>query len=183
MLGPFLETHSVVSKPETPCDDHNSVVEHARYLRFQTKLALEAAQYTVDFGEAMSILEFWQRSYRASDPGSAEILHADKACGAIVIFPSSVGSMCELGLFAAQHGIAQKTLAVVHKKYEADSSFFRQALLKVFKAENGDVIFKDYANEAECAQAAVDFVDAKYNSFQRSFMSYEEFPKRYGKVG
>jgi len=167
VLGPALKPSQSVPRPRTLALIHEGVIQHARYLRFETRKSLLSAGYSVDFGEAKEIQEFWNKNFRAKDPGSAEMLHARTACGAIIIFPSSVGSISELGLFAPSSNISKKTLAIVHKRYKKDKSFFRKALLEIFEQENGKCAFVDYTKHKTCVDAALKFVDGKYQKLLR----------------
>jgi len=101
------------------------------------------------------------------------MLHARKVSGALVIFPSSVGSICELSMFAPISEIASKTLAIVHKKFENDQSFFRRAMLEVFDSENGKPEFLPYDDHKKCVEAAVAFVKKKYNKLLRDHEKIE----------
>jgi hypothetical protein len=134
---------------------------------------LETKGYSVEFGETKEMYEFWMDHFRASDPGSAELLHAKKMCGAIIVYPSSIGSICELGMFATDERISEKTFALVHKLFENDNSFFRKALLEVFGQENGKHVFIDYSNHSKCIAAALNFVDGKYQKLLRDYDSIE----------
>ena len=167
VLGPALKPSASVSKPHGRVTTHEAVIRHARYLRCEIRKSLLSAGYSVDFGEAKDLQRFWYKNFRAKDPGSAEMLHAQNACGAIIIFPSSVGSISELGMFAPSSRIANKTLAVVHKQYEKDKSFFRRALLEVFEQENGKCVFINYAKHKSCVEAAVNFVNGKFQKHLR----------------
>ena len=94
-----------------------------------------------------------------------ELTHARKLCGAIIIFPASVGAICELGLFAMYPSFAEKTLAIVHSEYEDHKSFFRLGLLKLLKITHGYFEFEDYQNFANCAKQASEFVDDQWTNF------------------
>jgi hypothetical protein len=167
VLGPALRPGVVVKKPLIGPKDHDSVIRHARYLRYATKKALEGAGYSVDFGETPEMLAFWEKHFGSPDPGSSELLQADKISGAVIVYPSSVGSMCELGMFAPQARISEKTLAIVHKRYKNDKSFFRTALLEVLAQENGRFEFRDYSKHDACIAVAVKFVAGKYQRVLR----------------
>jgi len=76
-------------------------------------------------------------------------------------------------MFAPISDIASKTLAIVHKKFENDRSFFRRAMLEVFDAENGKPAFLPYDNHEQCVAAAVLFVKKKYNKLLRDYEKME----------
>jgi hypothetical protein len=150
VFGPSLNPDQPVPAPNSPLDGHDSIGEYAKYLRYLTKQRLEELGYKVDFGESPDVLQFWRRFFGAANPGAAEILHADKRCGAIVIFPATFGSTAELALFAITTPIAEKTMAIVHQEYEEANSFFRRGLLELFETCSGQVRYLDYANPQAC---------------------------------
>jgi hypothetical protein len=174
VLGPALKPTEVVAKPLVKPRDHETVLMHGRYLRYATKGALEKEGFSVDFGETRQMLEFWQEQFGARDPGSAEVLQAERMTGAVVVFPSSASSLCELGMFSTQKRISEKTLAIVHRAYQNDKSFFRRALLEFLDQDNGKFQFKDYANHEVCVAEAVRFVTGKYQSLLRGFGLIEQ---------
>jgi hypothetical protein len=165
VFGPTLKPDESVAVPTSPIDGHESIAQHAKYLRFLTKQRLEELGYRVDLGESPEVLAFWQRFFGAPNPGTAEMFHASKMCGAIVIFPATFGSMAELALFALKQTIAEKTIAIVHKEYEHANSFFRRGLLELFDTWNGKVRYLDHADAETCVRYAERFVEGKYTKF------------------
>jgi len=148
-------------------------LKHGRYLRYATKLKLETKGYSVEFGETKEMYEFWMNHFGAGDLGSVELLHARKMSGAIIVYPSSIGSISELGMFATNDRISEKTFALVHKSFENDNSFFRKALLEVFGQENGKYKFIDYSDHSACVAEALNFVEGKYQKLLRDYDSIE----------
>jgi len=149
VFGPGLAAGAKIIKPTIPADTHAGAEAHARYLRFATRRALEKLGFTVDYGESTDVLEFWQETFLAVDPATVEISHAERLCGAIIVYPSSIGSICELGLFASRKWVCEKAVAIVHERYINDKSFFRQGLLEYFDQEGGRHLFRNYANHDE----------------------------------
>jgi hypothetical protein len=167
-----------LDKPTNPISAHADVEPHARYLRFATRVALEKLGFPVDYGESPDVLEFWQDHFLAVDPGTVEVNHAERMCGAIVVYPSSIGSICELGLFASRQWVCQKTMAIVHSRYENDSGFFRQGLLEYFEQEGGRHSFHDYVDHASCVNEATKFVRKCYYSLQNAKVMHEQTANR-----
>ncbi len=91
-----------------------------------------------------------------------EVSHGVKLCGAIIMFPTSVGSISELGLFVGLGGLAKKTIAIVHSEFKEHQSFFRLGLLKMLKIRNGTFEFEDYLNAEKCIDLASEFVDDQW---------------------
>ena len=178
VFGPYLLPSDTVDAPGVAAELHEEVVSHAKYLRYATRKALEQKGFTVDFGETREVLEFWESHFGSPDPGTSEELQAQLLCGAVVMYPSSVGSICELGMFARQKKIAEKMLAIVHTRYEHDKSFFREGLLEVFQQENGRVRFVDYSKHEACIEAAIRFVSGAYSSVNRQIMTCNEIDVR-----
>src|SRR5437762_5818232 len=131
VFGPALGSIPVL-EPTSPVSDHAQVVEHARYLRYLTRQRLEELNFRADFGEAKDVFKFWSEFFSSPDEASTEIRHADKACGAVIIFPASFGAIAELALFARHPRIAAKTVAIVHEGYALANSFFRKGIMELF---------------------------------------------------
>jgi len=160
VFGPALPSANV--KPSGAVSSHNDVVKHAEYLRFRTRERLREIGFAADFGEATDILDFWQRFLHSPNAAATEVLHARHVCGAIVIFPATVGSIAELALFVHKGDIAQKTLAIVHQGYDGASSFFRRGVLELFTIFSGRLEFVDYSDHEKCVDEAVRFVKGQY---------------------
>jgi hypothetical protein len=130
--------------------------------RFQTREKLREIGFAADFGEAKDILSFWQDFFSSPNAAATELLQARHVCGAIVIFPASVGSIAELALFVHKGDIAQKTLAIVHGGYDEAQSFFRRGLLELFAIFSGRREFVDYSEHDRCIEEALRFVKGQY---------------------
>jgi hypothetical protein len=178
VFGPSLSTGQILDKPSNPISGHADVELHARYLRFATRIALEKLGFSVDYGESPDVLEFWHVHFLAPDPATVEVNHAERMCGAIVVYPSSVGSICELGLFASRQWVCQKTMAIVHRRYENDAGFFRQGLLEYFEQEGGRHSFHDYVDHDACVNEATKFVRKCYHSLQNAKVMHEQTGNR-----
>ena len=129
IFGPSLQPNDEGQIPTFPPEDRNQIIEHARYLRYATKAALEKEGFTVDFGETQDIYNFWSFSFKGYDQASFELYHARWECGAIIIYPSSEGSICELSLFSLKDEVAKKPLAIVHEPFREHNSFFKRLSL------------------------------------------------------
>ncbi len=164
VFGPALNPDEEVKLPESHPSDRDGLQHHAKYLRYVTAKQLREAGWTVDFGETKSIQTFWS-SLGIKNMAAMEATHAKKLCGAIIIFPTSVGAISELGLFVGMRGIADKTLAIVNSDFKEHQSFFRVGLLKMLKIRSGTFEFEDYANAKKCIQTALEFVDDQWTKF------------------
>jgi hypothetical protein len=162
LFGPGLQVGEVVPEP-TPDEP---LEKHAKFLRYFVGEELRAKGWVVDFGESPEVIDAWAKVRGTSDPGNMEYLHALVACGAVIILPSSPGSFCEMGLFAASKDISQKTLALVHDGYEDSTSFFRKGLVRIFQARGGQCAYKTYRDKAVALARVVEFVEDRYNSYQ-----------------
>lgn len=164
VFGPGMDPAEVVPAPASPVSTQAGLVEHAKYLRFLTTQKLREAGWTVDFGETQSIQQFWA-TLGIKNSAAMEISHAKKLCGAIIIFPASIGAICELGLFAGDFRLAEKTFAIVHSEYKDHKSFFRLGLLRLLKIGRGTFEFSDYEDFDGCTRQAVDFVEDQWTNF------------------
>jgi hypothetical protein len=172
VLGPFCRSDEDVPQPKNVINTDGDIVPHAKYLRARIKGELEGLGFTVDFGETCGILEAWQTAYKGGNLASSEMDHAEDHCKAIVIIPASVGSICELALFAPERHLSEKTVAIIHKKYENDKSFFIDGIVKLLDDEKGKVRFVDYGEHDKCVEAALKFVNSEWGSFRRRFREY-----------
>lgn len=161
VFGPALSPSETVALPTTPPSDRDGLQQHAKYLRFLTAKKLREAGWTVDFGESTSIQTFWS-SLGIKNMGAMELSHGGKLCGAIIMFPTSVGSISELGMFVGFGGLAKKTLAIVHSEFKEHKSFFRVGLLKMLKIQHGACEFEDYLKAEQCIDLACEYVDEKW---------------------
>ncbi len=125
VFGPSLQPAQTVEQPTTPITTHSDAELHAKYLRYATRLELEKLGFPVDYGESPEVLQFWQDNFLAADLATIELNHAERLCGAVVVYPSSLGSICELGLFASREWLCRRTIAIVHLLYENAPSLFR----------------------------------------------------------
>ena len=163
VFGPALDPAATIPVPTCSVVGHEGLNQHAQYLRYFTKHALEKEGFTVDYGETKEVLEFWTKRFKSGNPGRTEMLHASKVCGAIIIFPSSIGSISELALVARDGLIAEKTMAIVHDAYENDPSFFRLGVVELFQDYNGRTNYLDYTKHDHCVGYAKRFVEGKYH--------------------
>jgi hypothetical protein len=164
VFGPALNPEEEVNSPASAPSDHDGLQHHAKYLRYMTAKKLREAGWTVDFGETGTIKDFWA-SLGIKNLAAMEISHARNMCGAIIIFPTSVGAISELGLFVGIKRLADKTLAIVHSEFKDHQSFFRVGLLKMLKINRGTSEFEDYADAKKCIQIALEFVDDQWTKF------------------
>lgn len=177
VFGPSLQPDDKVQIPTFPPGDRNQIIEHARYLRYATKVALEKENFTVDFGETRDIFNFWSFSFKGYDTASFELYHARWGCGAIIIYPSSEGSICELSLFSLRDEVSKKTLAIIHEPFRDHNSFFNKAILELFKQINGTSEYINYGNHNQCVAEAVRFVKGKYTAFLRKYQESEDIDR------
>jgi hypothetical protein len=169
VFGPFLKPETKVEHPNCSLDTAEGFIKHARYLRYRTASALKNDGFPVHFGETEEVQKFWRDQITSLlDPANVEMEHAERFCGAVVVFPSSVGSFCELSLFATRKSLATKTIALIHKAHENDDSFFRRGLLRILRQGLGTHEFKDYTKVDECVNAACEFVTDRYLGEVRS---------------
>lgn len=165
VFGPALDESEEVELPSTPPTDHDGLQSHAKYLRHLTVKKLREKEWTVDLGESSSIKEFWH-SLGIKNPAAMELSHARRLCGAIIIFPASVGAISELGLFIGFAGLAKKTLAIVHSEFKEHKSFFRLGLLKMLKIQHGTFEYEDYLDADKCVELACEHVDEQWTKLE-----------------
>jgi len=83
---------------------------------------------------------------RRFDDADKEIMFAvDQGTDLIVIFPSSSGSLAELGAFSMHDKISFKLLIVFDKRYKGDTGFVVKALGRAARSRKASIHFKDYS--------------------------------------
>lgn len=88
-------------------------------------------QHEVVFGEHRGVPEMGDASFGSqSSIAIAEFALAND-CEAIVIFPASVGSFCELGTWSVDENICRKMLIVADKQYQNDRSYMNLGTLRM----------------------------------------------------
>lgn len=177
VFGPYLPENEVVAKPSKRAKDHS------KYLRYSAKEQLKESGFKVQFGESNDVINVWQQHIRSQDLASSELHHAHYICGAVIIFASSVGSFCELGLFASYESIISKTIVIVDSKYKDHRSFLNDGLLKIVEQENGRVIFEDYRDHAKCVRIATQYAEGKFTKIQRDFLQLEQSRAKEKRLG
>jgi hypothetical protein len=173
VFGPALSASEEVEAPTAPASDRDGLQQHARYLRYITVRKLREAGWTVDLGESTCVRKFWS-ALGIKNLGAMELSHGGRLCGAIIMFPTSVGSISELGMFVGFGGLAKKTLAIVHTEFKEQSSFFRLGLLKMLKIQQGSFEFEDYANAEKCIALACEYVDDKWTKLHLDEQQIEQ---------
>lgn len=87
---------------------------------------------------------------RGFNDAHKEILFAvDDQTDLVVIFPSSQGSIAELGIFCTHEKISPKLLVVLPSERRGDKSFVVGPLRKAGKMGNAVIKFRDYENVKE----------------------------------
>ena len=174
VFGPYCEASEVVSKPNCAGEHSESIKEYAKFLRFQVKTRLIEKGFTVDFGETKEIMAVWQQEYESGNLAACEMNHAEDLCKAIVIIPASIGSICELTLFAPHKSLSEKTIAIIHKKHSGENSFFISGIVNMFDKQKGKVHYLDYENIEDCVSVALEFVDSEWMRFRQEYKMYIE---------
>jgi hypothetical protein len=83
---------------------------------------------------------------RRFDDANREIMFADDGnTDLVVIFPTSSGSLAELGAFCMHDGISQKLLILFDKRYKRDDGFVVRALGKAARSRKATIRFTDYS--------------------------------------
>jgi hypothetical protein len=130
LCGPSLSSHGVGAK-----------------LRSQLKEILEKANFEVILGEDDG-LEALRKEFKGIYAHENEIQFIKKECGAIVLIADSVGSYCELGLFAhvqSHENTNQRDFVlIIDRKFEAIASYLNEGPARAVK-DFGVVFYDDLA--------------------------------------
>lgn len=113
----------------------------------QTMLEAEIKSCRVKLGEHKPLI----RAYRsavgdtASNLADHEFVLASKI-DLLVIFPSSAGSIAELGMFCLEEAIAQKMAIFLSRRYRHSRSFVVNGPVAAAKRRNSKVFYVDYSD-------------------------------------
>lgn len=115
-------------------------------LRRRLKDALEQRQFEVVLGEDDG-LEETRLKVANSYAHHNELDFIRKECGAVVLVAGSIGSFCELGLFAHEHTLKNQNscdfILFVEDKYEQDKSYMNEGPAKAI-GDYGLVRYVDF---------------------------------------
>lgn len=133
LCGPSLKIDSASSK-----------------LRQRLKDELEKRKFEVVLGEDDGLEEV-RLNILNGYAHSNELDFINKECGAIVLIADSIGSFCELGLFAHEHALQKDKqrdfILIANKKFEKDTSYFSEGPAKVI-ADYGLLTYVDFETAA-----------------------------------
>jgi hypothetical protein len=73
-----------------------------------------------------------------------EFAHVVEICDAVIIFPSSPGSFCELGYFAAADGISEKMLILLDSAFSKKRGYLHYGPAKQASLYGAKVLEVDY---------------------------------------
>lgn len=174
VFGPYLTPDQILPVPDGDASEQDGLIEHARYLRYVTRVAITNAGFKADFGESQDVMDFWTAHLQSNETATAELHHAYRSCGAVVIFASSVGSFCEMGLFSAYGSIVRKMLVLVHEAHRNANSFFNNGILEMIEQSSGRKEFVDFSDHQKCLEIVMKFVTGKYTKTLRESLFVEE---------
>jgi hypothetical protein len=90
---------------------------------------------------------------RRFDDANKEIMFAlHNNTDLVVIFPSSSGSLAELGAFCMHDKISPKLLIIFDRRYRGDKGFVVKALGKAARSRKASIHFKDYGKPSSVWQ-------------------------------
>lgn len=139
----FAETKMVVFL----CGPALKVDSDAARLRERLKAALENEKFEVVLGEDDG-LEDVRLTVSKGYAHINELAFVNNECAAIVLVADSVGSFCELGLFAHEQGLSRAGnrdfILFVNKDFEHDRSYFSEGPARAIQ-DFGVVKYVDFA--------------------------------------
>lgn len=116
-------------------------------LRSRIQRELEEDGFEVVLGEDDG-LERLRREFKGIYAHENELNFIKKECGAIVLVADSVGSFCELGLFAHVHTHentnSRDFILIIDRKFEADVSYLNEGPARAIR-DFGIVFYEDFA--------------------------------------
>ncbi len=129
------------------CGPALKVASPGAALRERLKQALEDRDFEVVLGEDDG-LEDIRLTVSKSYAHMNELAFVKKECAAIVLVADSVGSFCELGMFAHEHAVGggnnRDFVLLVNKDFEKDRSYFSEGPARAIE-DFGMVQYVDFA--------------------------------------
>jgi hypothetical protein len=137
-LSVFLCGKGLTTKPSTRRDIRT-------YL--QTMLEAEIKSCRVKLGEHKILIRTYTTAVgkTATNLADLELALASKI-DLLVIFPSSAGSIAELGMFCLEDRIAQKMAIFLNRRFRGSSSFVVNGPVAAAKRRNSKVYYVDYSD-------------------------------------
>lgn len=178
VFGPYLKDDDVLTPPTSDPSIQDGLIEHARYLRYASSQAIASEGFKAEFGESKDVIDLWTANIKSDEPATGELHHAYRNCGAIVVFASSVGTFCEMGLFSAFDSIVRKMLILVHESHRDAKSFFNLGILDIIEQASGKTEFVDFSDHQKCVETVMKFVNRKYTKTHRDALFIEEGDRR-----
>ncbi|WP_133244887.1 hypothetical protein [Caulobacter radicis] len=100
-------------------------------------------QHRVVLGEHRGVDEIGSSAFGDHTSFAIAELALVRECEAIVIFPSSVGSFCELGAWSLSEHICRKMLIIPEKKFENEVSYLNIGTLRMAASNGASIIWRD----------------------------------------
>jgi hypothetical protein len=137
-LSVFLCGKGLATRPSTRRDIRT-------YL--QTMLETEIKSCRVKLGEHKILIRTYTTAVgkTATNLADHELALAHKI-DLLIIFPSSAGSIAELGMFCLEDTIAQKMVIFMNRRFRGSSSFVVNGPVAAAKRRNSKVYYIDYSD-------------------------------------
>ncbi|TPW32831.1 hypothetical protein [Pararhizobium mangrovi] len=152
--GPFID-------PNNSRAPSKKLFEGASFLRYKLYHEIEDkyGDY-VSIGESKKLQEIYKKNFRKLfEAATAEAAHVSDYCDAVIIIPSSPGSFCELGYFAAMNKVTPKMLVLMNRKFERKPGYIHHGPA-IQASNNGSIVsFIDYEDTQEAYNIVFDFVE------------------------
>jgi hypothetical protein len=116
----------------------------------QTMLESEIQSCRVKMGEHKVLIKTYGKvaGETALNLADHELALATKI-DLLIIFPSSAGSLAELGMFCLEESIAQKMVIFLNSKYRNSTSFVVNGPVAAAQRRNSRVFYVDYSDRAK----------------------------------
>jgi hypothetical protein len=157
VAGPFID----VDKDEEHPDNAGSESKKLRYFLCKN---LEGPNITIYLGEDVSLRKNGAKHFGTlSNAVLYERHYIVNHLDAVILLPSSPGSFCETGDWAATESTCKKMLIILEKKYEGEVNYINEGIIKHATENGARAIYLDYSNRGIVLDACNDFI-----SYRRS---------------
>lgn len=138
--GPYIDLKKTIkAKINSESDE--------KKLRFSVLKHFEKIGHTVFAGEDDELKKVGESNYgQHNDAAVYEIHYLLKHLDAIILFPCSPGSFCELGGWTIYKDICPKMMIIIDKKHFRRKNYINDGVIQLAKRRNATIKYLNYKN-------------------------------------
>lgn len=153
VAGPYID----VGLPIT--DDVNSSTD-AKKARYMLCRELSDKGHNVYLGEDGVLRDLGERHYgKYANAVLYEKHYIKNHIDAVIVFPSSPGSFCEVGDWVGDSEICPNMMLIIDKKYEEHRNYLNDGVVRMARLNYARVEYVEYKNYEEVSLTCDDFIE------------------------